>query len=94
MKALMGHCMREAMKGRPGSHWKPQHNGLASRARACLPESTSHRKWNQPKLQVCGSRERQKGRAIHELEFALLRTLFSPVLVFPFQNSHVYSVTL
>lgn len=64
MKALMGHCMREAMKGRPGSYWKPQHNGLASRARACLPEIASHRKWNQPKLQVCGSQDRRKGRAI------------------------------
>lgn len=64
MKALMGHCMCEAMKGRPRSYWKPQHNGLASRARACLPENAAHRKWNQPKLQVCGSQERWKGRAI------------------------------
>lgn len=30
----------------------------------------------------------------HELEFALLRALFSTVLVFPFQNSDVYSITL
>lgn len=64
MEALMGHCMREDMKGRPRSYWKPQHNELASRARACLPENASYRKWNQPKLQVCCSQERWKGRAI------------------------------
>lgn len=33
-------------------------------------------------------------KELHELEFALLSALFPPVLVFPFQNSDVYSITL